>query len=65
LQVCKFAGLQVWHRILTTEGTGQMNDGLPWQSYQAWIEQVPRSIREDALWSFETYRKALFLADLA
>lgn len=42
-----------------------MNKGLPWQSYQAWLDQIPRSIREDALWGFETYRKALFVADLA
>ncbi|MDX1523187.1 MAG: four helix bundle protein, partial [Anaerolineae bacterium] len=30
-----------------------------------WIGQVPTSITRDPLWDFETYRKALFLSDLA
>lgn len=38
---------------------------LPWKGYAGWEEQVPASIKNDRLWSFETYRKALFLADLA
>lgn len=36
-----------------------------YRSYEAWLEQVPASITADALWNFETYRKALFLSDLA
>ena len=34
-------------------------------SYEEWIAQVPTSLQEDPLWGFETYRTALFLADLA
>lgn len=34
-------------------------------SYEEWVEQVPESIKRDPLWSFEVYRKALFLSDLA
>jgi four helix bundle protein len=33
-------------------------------NYEEWLEQVPRSLKDDRLWGFETYRKALFLADL-
>ncbi len=36
-----------------------------WRSYEEWIGQVPQLIKSDPLWSFETYRKALFFADLA
>ena len=35
------------------------------RSYDEWLAQVPVSITQDSLWSFETYRKALFLSDLA
>jgi four helix bundle protein len=38
---------------------------LPWKGYAEWQEQVPTNIKNDRLWSFETYRKALFFADLA
>ena len=34
-------------------------------SYEDWLDAVPKIVSEDSLWSFETYRKALFLADLA
>ena len=36
-----------------------------YRSYDEWLAQVPASITQDPLWSFETYRKALFLSDLA
>ena len=36
-----------------------------WMSYEAWVEQVPEAIKEDALWRFNAYRKALYLYDLA
>ncbi len=35
------------------------------QTYEEWLEQVGRDIKADPLWSFESYRKALFLSDLA
>jgi hypothetical protein len=34
-----------------------------YKSYEEWLKQVPASITQDPLWSFETYRKALFLSD--
>lgn len=34
-------------------------------NYEDWLSSVPESITNDSLWSFETYRKALFLPDLA
>jgi four helix bundle protein len=34
-------------------------------TYEEWIEQVPKAITADPLWSTEAYRKALFLHDLA
>jgi four helix bundle protein len=34
-------------------------------TYEEWLGAVPASISEDPLWSFLTYRKALYLADLA
>ncbi|GAB4262860.1 MAG: hypothetical protein Kow0080_00580 [Candidatus Promineifilaceae bacterium] len=34
-------------------------------NYEEWLEQVDREIKTDPLWSFESYRKALFLSDLA
>ena len=37
----------------------------PFKSYDDWLEQVPASMKQDALWNFEIYRKALFLSDLA
>ena len=33
-------------------------------TYDEWLKEVPENIKHDALWRFETYRKALFLADL-
>lgn len=36
----------------------------PWSSYEEWLLLVPQNIRQDSLWNFETYRQALFLADL-
>lgn len=32
--------------------------------YEEWKEQVPACLKEDALWQFDAYRKALFLFDL-
>lgn len=34
------------------------------RSYEEWMEQVPQGLKRDPLWVFETYRSALFLADL-
>ncbi|MEM7133989.1 MAG: four helix bundle protein [Chloroflexota bacterium] len=34
------------------------------QSIDAWVEQVPDSIKKDPLWKLEVYRDALFLFDL-
>ncbi len=39
-----------------------MGQGI--ESFEAWMETVHRTIREDSLWEFQTYRKALFLYDL-
>ena len=36
-----------------------------YKSYDEWLSQVPLNITNDPLWTFETYRRALFLADLA
>lgn len=36
-----------------------------WKSFEEWVEQVHPVIRQTPLWSFQTYRLALFLADLA
>ena len=33
--------------------------------YGEWLGQVPNGIKQDQLWQFEVYRKALFLSDLA
>ena len=33
-------------------------------SYEAWLEQVPDFIKNDALWDMEIYRKSLFISDL-
>lgn len=38
---------------------------MPWRNYEEWLEQVPEAIIGDPLWELETYRKALFFADLA
>ena len=38
---------------------------MKWNSYETWMEQVHGVIKRAPLWSFVTYRKALFLADLA
>lgn len=34
-------------------------------TYEEWVEQVPKSIKQDPLWSFEVYPKALLLSDFA
>ena len=34
-------------------------------TFDEWLTEVPRSLKNDPLWNFETYRKALFLSDLA
>ena len=33
-------------------------------SYEEWIEQVTESIKQDPLWKFQVYPRALFLSDL-
>lgn len=33
-------------------------------SFEEWVAQVPLSIKEDALWEMDTYRKGLFISDL-
>ncbi|MCB0037201.1 MAG: four helix bundle protein [Anaerolineales bacterium] len=33
--------------------------------FEDWIKEVPEDVLNDPLWKFETYRKALFLSDLA
>jgi len=42
-----------------------ITDEIPWKSCEEWLRQVSESIKKDSLWNFETYRSALFLADLA
>ena len=37
----------------------------PWSNFEGWVEQVPQVIKQDSLWTFQTYRLALHLADLA
>ena len=34
------------------------------RSFEEWVEQVPESLRQDPLWTFDVYPKALFLCDL-
>jgi len=34
-------------------------------TYEEWLAQVPESMKQDPLWSFKVYPKALFLSDLA
>ena len=34
-------------------------------SYEVWLEQAPDYIKRDQLWDMDTYRKALFMSDLA
>ncbi len=34
-------------------------------TYEEWTKQVPDSIKQDPLWHFEVYPKALLLADFA
>ncbi|MDY7076505.1 MAG: four helix bundle protein [Chloroflexota bacterium] len=33
--------------------------------YEEWLTQVPESIKQDPLWNFQVYPKALLLSDLA
>ncbi len=35
-----------------------------WSSFEEWMAQVPESMRNDPLWGFQVYPKALFLSDL-
>ncbi len=34
-------------------------------TYEEWMRDVPDNFKRDARWKFETYRKAMFVADLA
>ena len=34
-------------------------------THEQWLAQVPKSIKQDPLWHFEVYPKALLLADFA
>ena len=34
-------------------------------AYEEWLAQVPDSLKNDPIWKFEAYRKALLLYDLA
>ena len=36
-----------------------------WHSFEEWLTQVPKWIRDDPLWDLEVYRRALFAYDLA
>ena len=45
-------------------GRGRGRQGTV-RSYEEWEQQVHRRIRDDPLWSFVAYRKALFAYDLA
>ena len=38
---------------------------MAWSNYEEWVGQIPESLKSDPLWEFDTYRKALFFADLA
>ncbi|MGB9777495.1 MAG: four helix bundle protein [Anaerolineae bacterium] len=38
---------------------------MVWKNFEEWAAQVPESIRQDPLWQFQVYPKALFLSDLA
>lgn len=33
-------------------------------NYEEWLEQVPESIKQDPLWNFQIYPRALLLSDL-
>jgi len=33
-------------------------------NYETWLKQVPKSIKQDAVWNFVAYSKALLLFDL-
>lgn len=32
--------------------------------YQNWLDEVPKEIKNDAVWNLKVYRTALFLSDL-
>jgi len=38
---------------------------MAWKNFEEWAAQVPESIRQDPLWQFQVYPKALSLSDLA
>lgn len=42
---------------------GRADEKVP--SFKVWIDTVPHPIRNDQLWEFDTYRKALYLTELA
>ncbi len=44
--------------------TTQPQEQEGWVSFEEWVMQVPASMRQDPLWKFQVYPKALFLADL-
>lgn len=33
-------------------------------SYQDWLKQIPKVIRDDAVWNLKVYRAALYMSDL-
>ena len=33
-------------------------------SYQDWLNQIPKVIRDDAVWNLKVYRAALYMSDL-
>jgi hypothetical protein len=35
------------------------------KNFEEWVEVVPVVVKQDSLWEFKTYQKALFLSDLA
>lgn len=37
---------------------------MTFRNYEEWLTGLPTRVTNDPLWEFETYRRALFLADL-
>ncbi|OIO93271.1 MAG: hypothetical protein AUK03_08370 [Anaerolineae bacterium CG2_30_64_16] len=46
------------------EGQKQTSTAASFAMFEEWVATVPEDIRADPLWSFDAYRKALFLYDL-
>lgn len=44
--------------------TRKTSDAGGFVSFEEWMTTVPEAIRADSLWSFEAYRRALYLYDL-